>query len=195
MSGMVKLLLKNWMNANPFTLGHLYLIEKAASESDFLHLFMVSEEMSLIPFSVRKQLILEGTAHIENIIYHETGDYLISSATFPSYFLKDDDKVSLNHGKLDAEIFVKIAQVLDISTRYVGEENFSVVTNLYNKALAETLLKNNISLQVIKRKALNSKEISASTVRLALKNQDFNALKDLAPFTTRSEERRVGKEC
>lgn len=47
------------MNANPFTLGHQYLVEKAAAESDILHLFIVSEDQSLVPFSVRKQLVLK----------------------------------------------------------------------------------------------------------------------------------------
>lgn len=42
------------MNANPFTLGHQYLIEKAAAENDFLHIFIVSEDASLVPFSIRK---------------------------------------------------------------------------------------------------------------------------------------------
>lgn len=46
------------MNANSFTLGHQYLVEKAA-ESDILHLFIVSEDQSLVPFSVRKQLVLK----------------------------------------------------------------------------------------------------------------------------------------
>ena len=45
------------MNANPFTLGHQYPVEKAAAESDILHLFIVSEDQSLVPFSVRKQLV------------------------------------------------------------------------------------------------------------------------------------------
>ncbi len=74
------------MNANPFTFGHQYLVEKAAAESDILHLFIVSEDQSLVPFSVRKQLVLEGTAHLDNIIYHESDPYIISNATFPSYF-------------------------------------------------------------------------------------------------------------
>ena len=42
------------MNANPFTLGHQYLVEKAAAENDWVHLFMVSEDKSLVPFSVRQ---------------------------------------------------------------------------------------------------------------------------------------------
>ena len=64
------------MNANPFTLGHQYLVEKAASENDILHLFIVSDDSSLVPFKVRKKLVIEGTKHLKNISYHETGDYL-----------------------------------------------------------------------------------------------------------------------
>lgn len=45
------------MNANPFTLGHQYLVEKAARENDLLHLFIVSEDTSLVPFKTRKQLV------------------------------------------------------------------------------------------------------------------------------------------
>ena len=56
------------MNANPFTLGHQYLIEKASKENDILHLFIVSEDKSIIPFNIRKKLIIEGTKHLNNII-------------------------------------------------------------------------------------------------------------------------------
>ena len=38
------------MNANPFTRGHQYLAEKAAAACDTLHLFIVSEDASLVPF-------------------------------------------------------------------------------------------------------------------------------------------------
>ena len=81
------------MNANPFTLGHQYLVEKAASENDILHLFIVSEDASLVPFEVRKKLVIEGTSHLKNIRYHDSGPYIISSATFPSYFQKDEQAV------------------------------------------------------------------------------------------------------
>ena len=55
------------MNANPFTLGHQYLAETAAAQCDTLHLFIVSEDQSLVPFSVRKELIKAGTAHLPNL--------------------------------------------------------------------------------------------------------------------------------
>ena len=37
------------MNANPFTLGHRHLVERAARENDVVHLFVLSEEAGPIP--------------------------------------------------------------------------------------------------------------------------------------------------
>src|SRR5665647_372249 len=94
------------INANPFTLGHRYLVERTCAECAQVHLFIVSEDSSLVPFKVRERLIKDGTADLGNIIYHTTGDYMVSSATFPSYFLKDSDRISEAHARLDAQIFV-----------------------------------------------------------------------------------------
>ena len=171
------------MNANPFTLVHQYLVEKAA-ESDILHLFIVTEDQSLVPFSVRKQLVLEGTAHLNNIIYHESGPYIISNATFPSYFQKDADAVMESHANLDLTIFVRIAQALGINCRYVGEEPNSQVTGIYNKIMAKKLPENKISCTIVPRKEANGAVISASTVRTALKNDNIELLKTLVPETT-----------
>lgn len=172
------------MNANPFTLGHQYLVEKAASENDILHLFIVSEDQSLVPFSVRKKLVLEGTAHLKNIIYHESGPYIISNATFPSYFQKDADAVMESHANLDLTIFVRITQALGINCRYVGEEPNSQVTGIYNEIMAKKLPENQIACKIIPRKEANGSVISASTVRTALKSGKIDLLKTLVPETT-----------
>lgn len=127
------------MNANPFTLGHQYLVEKAASECDTLHVFIVSEDASLVPFSVRKKLVLEGTSHLPNVICHDSGPYIISNATFPSYFLKDEEAVIKGHAKLDLMVFTRIADVLSVTRRYVGEERNSQVTGIYNQIMAGQL--------------------------------------------------------
>lgn len=174
------------MNCNPFTLGHQYLIEKAASENDILHLFIVSEDSSLVPFAVRKKLVMEGTAHLKNICYHETGPYIISSATFPSYFQKDEIAVIESHANLDINIFAKIAKTLNINRRYVGEEPNSLVTNIYNQIMQKKLPENGIECIVIPRKKYESanKVISASTVRQAIKDGNFEILRELVPKTT-----------
>ena len=172
------------MNANPFTNGHLYLVETAAKMCDTLHLFVVSEEASLVPFKARMKLIKEGTAHLDNIIYHETGSYLISSATFPSYFLKDADIVAEAHTKLDMEIFGKIARAVGITKRFAGEEKTSRVTAIYNETMAKILPDFGVEAVIIPRLEQENKAISASDVRMALKNDDFDTLAKLVPPTT-----------
>ena len=87
------------MNANPFTLGHQYLVEKAAAACDTLHLFVVSEDASLVPFAVRRKLVEAGVAHLPNVVLHDSGPYIISNATFPSYFLKDEAAVIDGHAQ------------------------------------------------------------------------------------------------
>lgn len=172
------------MNANPFTLGHQYLAEIAASGCDTLHLFVVSEDASLVPFAVRKQLVKAGVSHLPNIICHDSGPYIISSATFPSYFLKDAAAVIEGHARLDLAIFCKIAQALGVTARYVGEEPTSQVTGIYNQIMQQELPKAGIDCIVIPRKESDGKAISASTVRQCLQNGDFEQLKQLVPQTT-----------
>lgn len=172
------------MNANPFTLGHQYLVEKAADENDLLHLFIVSEDASLVPFKIRKQLVMKGTAHLKNICYHDSGPYIISNATFPSYFQKDENAVIESHAMLDLTVFTQIAKVLGITRRYVGEEPTSLVTGIYNRIMSEKLPEQGIECIVVPRKTCEDTPISASNVRLALQNGDYDTLSKLVPQTT-----------
>ena len=172
------------MNANPFTLGHQYLVETAAKDCDTLHLFVLSEDASLVPFSVRKELVRRGTEHLKNVVLHDSGPYMISNATFPSYFLKDAAAVIQGHAKLDLAVFARIAQALGVTVRYVGEEPNSQVTGIYNSIMEQSLPKYGIACRVIPRKASEGKAISASTVRKALQAGDWETLKTLVPQTT-----------
>ena len=174
------------LNANPFTLGHLYLVEKAASENDYVHIFIVSEDASLVPFEIRKKLVIEGTSHLKNLIYHDSGAYIISSSTFPSYFQKDESAVIESHAKIDLSIFVKIAESLGIKSRYVGEEPKSLVTGIYNKIMQSKLPENGIECVIVPRKqeSENGEVISASKVRQAIKDNQLEIIKNLVPEST-----------
>lgn len=172
------------MNANPFTLGHQYLVEKAAAEWGTVHLFLVSEDASLVPFSVRKRLVQAEISHLSNVHLHDTGPYIISSATFPSYFLKEENAVIRGHALLDLAVFTQIAHTLDISCRYVGEEPTSRVTGLYNKIMSLELPKAGIECQVVPRLEIAGEPVSASTVRRALRDGDWAGLRRLVPPVT-----------
>lgn len=172
------------LNANPFTLGHQYLVEKASAENDVLHVFIVSEDASLVPFDVRKRLVIAGTSHLHNIVYHDTGPYIISSATFPSYFQKDDEAVIESHANLDLEVFVKIAGALGINARYVGEEPKSLVTGIYNRIMSEKLPEHGIRCVIVPRKTEGGEVISASNVRQAVKEGRLEDIRGLVPEST-----------
>lgn len=172
------------LNANPFTLGHQYLVEKASAENDVLHVFIVSEDASLVPFEVRKRLVIAGTSHLNNIVYHDTGPYIISSATFPSYFQKDDEAVIESHANLDLEVFVKIAGALGINVRYVGEEPKSLVTGIYNRIMSEKLPEHGIKCVIVPRKTEGGEVISASNVRQAIKENRLEDIRGLVPEST-----------
>ncbi len=172
------------MNANPFTLGHLHLVEKAAKENDAVHLFVLSEEAGPIPFAVRKRLVKAGVAHLKNVIVHDSGPYIISSATFPSYFLKDGDTVIRTQAELDLQVFSQIAEALGIQRRYVGQEKASHVTALYNETMLKKLPGLGIGCVEIPRLASEDKVISASTVRQAIHDGRLEEVKNFLPETT-----------
>ena len=172
------------MNANPFTLGHRFLAGTASAACDTLHLFMVSEDASLVPYAVRKRLIEAGTADLQNVVPHDSGAYIVSNATFPSYFLKDEAAVIKGQARLDLQVFAKIAAALGVTARYVGEEPHSQVTGLYNQIMKAELPKAGVECVVLPRKECGGAAISASAARQCIKSGDFDALRELVPPTT-----------
>lgn len=155
------------MNCNPFTLGHRYLIETAASACDRMYIFVLSEDQSRFAAQDRMEMVRRGTKDISNVTILPTGPYLISNATFPTYFLKDREKAAQIHCKLDIVIFENyFVPRFGITHRYVGTEPLSPVTAQYNEALKENLKK--VTLVEIPRLKTGDIPVSASAVRSAL---------------------------
>lgn len=155
------------MNCNPFTLGHRYLIETAARECDHVYIFVLSEDQSRFSAQDRMEMVRLGTADIANVTVLPTGPYLISSATFPTYFLKDREAATQVHCRLDIEIFENwFVPRFGITHRYVGTEPLSPMTAQYNAALKENLQKT--VLVELPRLETGSTPVSASAVRKAL---------------------------
>lgn len=172
-------------NCNPFTLGHLYLIEKASEKCDNLYVFVVSEDKSFFNSEERFEMVKEGTKHLKNVKVIPTGPYLISMATFPDYFLKKGSNISKIKCRLDIEIFAKYyADKFNIKTRFVGTEPFCTVTSEYNNELKNLLPQKNIALCEIERKQISDIPISASRVRDLIDKGDIMSLKKLVPDTT-----------
>lgn len=173
------------MHCNPFTRGHRWLIEQAAKECDHLYLFILSEDKGLFPAKDRLELVRKGTADLANVTVHPTGPYLISSATFPTYFLKEKATAEDVHCRLDVAVFTKyFVPHFGITRRYLGTEPVCQVTNRYNEVLSQQLPAAGVELRILTRLEDGGAPISASTVRSLLGQNREEDLRRLVPDTT-----------
>lgn len=174
-------------NCDPFTLGHKHLIEYASRNCNFLYIFAVSESGSMFEPRDRLDMIKAGTADIDNCRVYESRHYLVSRATFPAYFIRDEEHADEVRSEIDIKLFAqRIAPVLRIRKRFVGKEPFSPVTAAYNEKMKELLPGYGIELAEIPRLEAGSpaKAVSASRVRELLRAGDTESARSLLPDTT-----------
>ena len=160
------------MNANPFTAGHRYLIEKALERVGLLHVFVVSEDRSYFSFAERWRRVVEGTKDLPNVRVHETKEYMISSVTFPTYFIKEKARVEDVRCALDLAVFAEVfAKEMGITVRYVGTEPLDPVTNHYNEMMKAYLPGKGIEVVEVPRLCIDGEIVSATKIREKLKKE------------------------
>lgn len=183
------------MNANPFTKGHRYLVEQAASQVDNLYVIVVKEDRSRFPYVERKAMIEAGCAGLDNVVVCEGSDYAISAATFPTYFLKKLDDATDTQIALDLDLFVNhIAQPLGVTVRFAGSEPEDALTRRYNELMAEILPGTSVAVVrqawrpidfvEIPRLEQKGKPLSATALRLALDEGGFKEAMEYIPKST-----------
>ena len=167
------------MNANPFTLGHCYLVEKASEQVEKLFVIPVKEDVSLFPYEERLEMIRSGCRDLATVL--EGSDYQISAATFPTYFLKDLTEASETQMRLDLDLFARhIAPALGVTVRFVGTEPCDPLTARYNAIMKEVLPPQGISVIEIPRLG----NVRASDVRKSLEQGSFQNAAAMTPQTT-----------
>lgn len=180
------------MNANPFTKGHRYLVEQAASLVDNLYVIVVREDRSRFPYVERKAMIEAGCTGLDNVVVCEGSDYAISAATFPTYFLKKLDDATDTQIALDLDLFVNhIAQPLGVTVRFAGSEPEDALTRRYNELMAEILPGTSVAVVrqawrpidfvEIPRLEQKGKPLSATALRLALDEGGFKEAMESIP--------------
>ncbi len=173
------------MNLNPMTKGHEYLISKASGENDIVHVMIVKEDKSIFPYDVRFRILKEVCKKYENVIVHSGSDYCISSATFPTYFIKSKEDIPSIYARLDINIYGKyIGKALGVNVRYVGEEPYSRTTKMYNDVMKEILPSYDIEVVELERKAIDDDIISASKVREFIKIGEIEKAYKYLPIET-----------
>lgn len=170
------------MNCNPITNGHLYLIETCAKEMNDVIIFLVEENKSVFPFEIRYQLVKKATRHLKNVHVVKSTPYIISTATFPTYFLKELSDISKAYMTLDISIFKHyFFPMFELSYRYVGTEPKDLTTEAYNEVMKKILGE---KLKIIPRKSHHEEIISASIVRQLMQEKKYKDIKPLVPKAT-----------
>ncbi|GAB1400898.1 [citrate (pro-3S)-lyase] ligase [Aminivibrio sp.] len=183
------------VNCNPFTLGHSSLLEYASALVPWLYVLVVQEDKSLFPFEVRLRLVREGSAGLANVTVLPGGPYVISSATFPTYFTRlaaggREEGITELHAALDLEMFRRhIAPPLRVTSRFVGTEPFCPVTSLYNETMKEILPAGKdgfppVAVREMPRYERKGTAVSASRVRELLHEGRLEDVEELVPETT-----------
>lgn len=173
------------VNANPMTKGHLYLINEARKMTDLLHVFMVEEDESTFPYDFRYKIVKEELEKFDDVLVHPGNNYIISKNTFPTYFYKDEKTILKAYSELDSKIFGRyFARTLNIKKRFVGTEDKDLVTKNYNETMERILPDYGIEVVEIPRASLDDEIISASKVRLFLKERKFEEAYKFLPEAT-----------
>jgi len=178
------------INANPFTLGHQYLVRLAAAQCDWLHLFVVSEDVSFVSYRDRYALVEQGVRGIERLTLHHGSQYMVSRATFPDYFFKEKGVVGDCCTAIDLLLFRNhIAPALGITHRFVGTEPFCETTRKYNADMKFWLQGDGSTAPAVTvieeaRTRAGGTPISASEVRRLLRSRDLDRIRALVPAPT-----------
>ena len=177
------------MNANPFTLGHRYLVEQASLSFRApegrrnLTIIPVKEDASRFPYSERFEMIRTGCGGLADVV--EGSDYQISAATFPTYFLKNLSDAAETQMRLDIDLFGRhIAPALGAHVRFVGTEPAEPLTARYNALMKELLPKYGVEVVQISRLTDLESPVTATRVRSLLDAGQFKAASALTPEST-----------
>lgn len=174
------------MNCNPFSNGHVYLVEEALKIADYLYLFIISEDTSIFSFEHRFAMVqnhFRGEARIKIL---PSGLLMASALTFPEYFNKKDTSNNSGDGTLDTYFFRDtIAPLFKIRFRFLGTEPKCRVTARNNELLKRLLPEAGIKvIEMERKKGADGKPFSASRIRGLMRANDLAAIKSMVPATS-----------
>ncbi len=172
------------INGNPFTEGHLALIEHALKRHEKVLVFVLEEDLSYFSFKERYSLAFLATrSYGDRVCVLPSTDYVVSKSTFPDYFLHGEDQTTRAFAEYDALIFKNyFMPELGITRRYFGSEKTGYM-QIYNEQMKKVL---GDGAEVVERFDLNGEQISAKTVRHHIQNGDVEKAIELVPQSTRA---------
>ena len=135
----------------------------------------------------RLRMASDGCEELKNVIIHPSGPYMVSSATFPDYFIKDKLRTEEIHCEMDVRLFgEKIAPELSVTRRYVGTEPDCAVTRKYNERMKALLPACGIEVIEIPRMENGGRAVSASCARSLIAARQWKQLEGILPKSSRN---------
>lgn len=178
------------ITANPLTLGHTYLIDCIARECDYFYIFVIDDPDFDFQPEDRLKMVRDYCARYKHCKVFQTGHFFGAAFLFPEYHSKamyNESNKKINNPELDTLIFAnKIAPILGITRRYLGEEPVDKVTCHYNSYLLEILPQYGIDVKIISRfRSHDGQLLSGSYIRnLILQGKDATCLSYYLPKET-----------
>lgn len=181
------------INANPFTVGHRYLIEIASGRSQAVVVFVIQgrtesgsrgnhEKTGIeIPFEDRLGLVKQCTQDLGNVLVLPSGQYLISRDDYPASYLKEKLGNVPAHAMLNSLTLCLTARAIGAGTIFAGDEPRDEMSEIHLNALRQRCRENSITIKVAERKRLGDRYISSAMVREALSRGRCDELPLLVP--------------
>lgn len=171
----------------PFTLGHRFIVEKAASENDWVHVFMRRTAVSFFSPNDRLAMARHGVADFPNVTVHPMTVYSFSRGIFPACFIADEKSREKARTGIETQLFRKhLATALGITRLYTGAPSLTDEGGRYNTDLAawlkaETVDAPALELVQIPRFAVHDETLSSSTVRAVMTTRSLEAVRGMIP--------------
>lgn len=175
------------LRADPFTKGHLHLLQQAVDSCKHLFVFLVEGEDALLPAENRKKLIESCTKNMPVTLVPALGNCMRDRLSFILAFwriytngVEPFDPVD------DTYTFARyIASELNIKMRFFGEEPFDEFKRRYSILKREILTEEGIEYVEIPRMRLpDGRDIITAEVREIWKKDGWRACMDYLPEET-----------
>ncbi|MBE2295022.1 MAG: hypothetical protein IAF00_08715 [Phycisphaerales bacterium] len=182
-------------DADPFTLGHLHLIKRAAAEADTIYVFVRADGPHALPLATRLTLTRQSVAAISNVVVTDTGPYRVPVDRFPGYSLRPgDDAIKIRVG-LEEQCFSRhIAKPFHIQMRVVGVEPPPATDQSYHAMIQSHLAHWDIRLLDLGADIPPGSWLSASQLQTALHEGDEHTLATALPAPVLDHLRRTWRE-
>ena len=181
------------INANPFTIGHRYLVEVASKRSSGVLVLVIQgkpesggkgnhENTGIVfPFTERLEMTRKCLSGMDDVTVIPSGPYLISRDDFPDGFLADRMGKVPAHAVLDSMVICHICRALGIKKIFAGDEPRDEMSEIHLNALRTACADAGIMLRVAERKRLGEKYISSSLVRQDIADGKTDEVRQLVP--------------